>query len=61
MNKQNFVVNLFIAIFTLFLMLFAAGTFMINFLDHQQKQTINNQQLPTVEDVNPKNNQHTQN
>ncbi|HDR7625165.1 TPA: hypothetical protein QCX73_005675 [Bacillus mycoides] len=55
MNKQNFVVNLFIAIFTLFMMLFAGGSFMLNFLEHQQKQTVN-QQPQTVETVKTVNN-----
>lgn len=55
MNKQNFVVNLFIAIFTLFMMLFAGGSFMLNFLEHNQKQTVT-KQPQTVEVINPVNN-----
>ncbi|MGG0204179.1 hypothetical protein [Bacillus mycoides] len=55
MNEPNFVVNLFIAIFTLLMMLFTGGSFMLNLLEHQQKQTVN-QQPQTVETVKAVNN-----
>ncbi|MCU5408837.1 hypothetical protein OCA16_30515 [Bacillus cereus] len=53
---KNFVVNLFIAIFTLFMMLFAGATFLLVFIEHQQKQMLN-QQPQTVETVKTVNTQ----
>lgn len=46
-NNVN-VVSLFAAIFALLSLLFLGGTFLLNLIEHQEKQT-NNQQVRTVE------------